>query len=75
MERLRYEAWGESIVSSFARPKENETKEKSASNQAHFPRKTHCPAAIGRLPTDLKRAVLFLEVPLHAPLEFYLVCI
>ena len=44
------------------RPKENEPKEKGASNQAHFPRKTRYPAPIGRLPTRLKWAALSLDV-------------
>ena len=42
--------------------KENETKEKGARNQAHFPLKTRYPAPIGRLPAGLKCAALFLEV-------------
>ncbi len=56
---------------SFARPKENETKEKGARNQAHFPHETHCPAPIGRLPTGFKCAALFLDVsPPYAMLIF-----
>ncbi|MCG8386865.1 MAG: hypothetical protein MJA30_15050, partial [Cytophagales bacterium] len=43
-------------------PKENETKEKGASNQAHFPFKTRCPVPTGRLPKGLKWTVLFPDV-------------
>ena len=46
------------------RPKENETKEKGASNEAHFPLETRYPTPIGRLPTTLKWATLFLDVSL-----------
>ena len=52
---------------SFARPKENKTKEKGARNQAHFPLETRYTAPMGRLPTGLQCAALFLDVsPLHA---------
>ena len=56
--------WGSKpgVSFSFARPKENETKEKGAGNKAHFPRKTRYPAPIGRLLTGLKCAALFLDV-------------
>ena len=44
--------------------KENEPKEKDTSNKARFPRKTRYPTPIGRLPTTLKWATLFLDVSL-----------
>ena len=52
------------------RPKENEIKEKGASNPAHFPLETRYPALIGRLPTGLKWAALFLDVPSTRHLNF-----
>ena len=42
--------------------KENETKEKGASNKAHFPLETRYPSPIDRLRTGLKWAALFLDV-------------
>ncbi|MCG8390251.1 MAG: hypothetical protein MJA30_32180, partial [Cytophagales bacterium] len=56
-----------------ARPKENETKEKGASNKAHFPLETRYPTLMACLPTCLKCAALFLDVsPPHA-FEFSMV--
>ena len=50
--------------------KENEPKEKGASNQAHFPLETRYPTPIGRLRTSLKCAALFLEVSSPYASEF-----
>ena len=50
--------------------KENDPKEKGASNPAHFPLETRYPAPMACLPTGLKCAALSLDIPPVRHLNF-----
>ena len=54
------------------RPKENETKEKGASNQAQFPLETHCPALKAAYPQASNVPRCSWMSSLHTALKFFM---